>query len=196
MQELNSDTAAEPAEVSPGHAEASVRDYKKLLAISVAATGIVFGDIGTSPLYAFRECFLSEFHRIQPTVDNVLGVLSLIFWSLIVVISIKYLIFIMRADNRGEGGILALLALLRPQQREHAPPTKGRNVLIALALFGAALLYGDSMITPAISVLSAMEGLRVAAPGMERLVIPLTILVLLLLFLSQRHGTAKICAAF
>ena len=195
MQELNSDSAAEQAELSSGHAEASARDYKKLLAISVAATGIVFGDIGTSPLYAFRECFLSEFHPIQPTVENVLGVLSLIFWSLIIVISIKYLIYIMRADNRGEGGILALLALLRPQQREHESHTKGRKMLIALALFGAALLYGDSMITPAISVLSAMEGLKVAAPAMEHLVIPLTILVLLLLFVFQRHGTAKIGAA-
>ena len=196
MQELNSDTAAEPAEFSSGHAEASIRDYKKLLAISVAATGIVFGDIGTSPLYAFRECFLSEFHPIQPNVDNVLGVLSLVFWSLILIISVKYLIFVMRADNRGEGGVLALLALLRPQQREHDPHTRGRRLLIALALFGAALLYGDSMITPAISVLSAMEGLKVAAPAMEYLVVPLTILVLLLLFLFQRHGTAKIGAAF
>src|SRR4029077_17848669 len=129
-----------------------------LLQLGLGALGVVYGDIGTSPLYAMRECFNGE-HALPLTRGNVLGILSLIFWSLIVVISIKYLVFVMRADNRGEGGILALMALV-PRQGEG----KGRRhwFLVALGLFGAALLYGDGMITPAITVLSAVEGLSVA----------------------------------
>jgi KUP system potassium uptake protein len=193
MQETRTDTADPQAELPREPASATVSGNNKLLAVSIAAIGIVFGDIGTSPLYAFRECFLNTFHPIQPTVDNVLGVLSLIFWALIIVISVKYLIFVMRADNRGEGGILALLALLRPHRDSSG---LGRKALVAMAIFGAALLYGDGMITPAISVLSAIEGLKVAEPRLEEFIIPLTIIVLLLLFLFQRHGTAKIGAAF
>ncbi len=193
MPTIKTDTDTESPALPSDPAAAAAAEHKRLLPLSIAALGIVFGDIGTSPLYAFRECFLSPFHPIEPTTHNVLGVLSLIFWSLIIVISVKYLIFVMRADNRGEGGILALLALLQPQR---ATPGLGRKALILLAIFGAALLYGDSMITPAISVLSAIEGLKVAAPASEEFVIPLTIAVLLLLFIFQRHGTAKIGAAF
>ena len=131
---------------------------RNLATLTLGALGVVYGDIGTSPLYALRECFHGA-HGIAPTRANVLGVLSLIFWSLTLVISIKYLVFVMRADNQGEGGILALLALVSQQpDGERAEP---RASLIALGLFGAALLYGDGMITPAISVLSAVEGLDV-----------------------------------
>ena len=129
--------------------------------------------------------------------ENVLGVLSLIFWSLILVVSLKYLLFILRADNRGEGGILALMALIHP---EHSPtpasPGRRRTILVMMGLFGAALLYGDGMITPAISVLSAVEGLRIATPVFEPYVIPITIVILIGLFPFQRRGTAGVGAVF
>jgi KUP system potassium uptake protein len=168
-------------------AERQSRRY--LFTLSLGALGVVYGDIGTSPLYAFRECFAEE-HHLTPTPDNVLGILSLIFWSLVIVISIKYLVFVMRADNRGEGGILALMSLVSPRRSVR------RTSLLGLGLFGAALLYGDGMITPAISVLSAIEGLEVAAPGVERYVVPLTILVLIVLFMVQKYGTAKVGSFF
>ena len=156
--------------------------------LALAALGVVYGDIGTSPLYAIKECFGGDY-GIAPTSANVLGVLSLVFWSLLLVVVVKYLTFIMRADNRGEGGILALLALLRPA--EH--PT---SVLITYGLFGAALLYGDGVITPAISVLSAVEGLEVAAPTLAASVVPVTVAILAGLFLVQRRGTAGVGAVF
>jgi KUP system potassium uptake protein len=163
-----------------------------LLGLSLGALGIVYGDIGTSPLYALRECFHGP-HAVPPSHDNVLGVLSLVFWSLIVIISIKYLVFVMRADNRGEGGILALMALVPPRFRE---ARGGHWVLVALGLFGAALLYGDGMITPAISVLSAVEGLEVATPFFNPYIVPITLFILLVLFAIQRRGTAGIGALF
>src|SRR6185436_14466126 len=167
------------------------RQYSKryLITLSLGALGVVYGDIGTSPLYAFRECFAKE-HHLLPTPANILGILSLIFWSLVIVISVKYLVFVMRADNRGEGGILALMSLVRPRRSFR------RSALLGLGLFGAALLYGDGMITPAISVLSAIEGLEVAAPRVEDYVVPLTIVVLIGLFMVQKHGTAKVGAFF
>jgi KUP system potassium uptake protein len=161
--------------------------------LSLGALGVVYGDIGTSPLYALRECFKPE-HGVAPTPDNVLGVLSLIFWSLVIVISLKYMIFVMRADNRGEGGILALMSLARTRESGHT--SMRRAFLITLGLFGSALLYGDGMITPAISVLSAIEGLEIAAPGLTPYVVPITIVVLVTLFLVQRVGTAKVGAMF
>src|SRR5262245_57554759 len=127
-------------------------DRARLGPLALAALGVVYGDIGTSPLYAIRECFLGE-HGVALTRANVLGVLSLVFWSLIVVVTLKYHVYVLRADNRGEGGILALMALVRPLARRLQGP------LVVLGLFGAALLYGDGAITPAISVLSAVEGL-------------------------------------
>jgi len=163
-----------------------------LLALSLGAIGVVYGDIGTSPLYAFRECFHPQ-HGIVPTHDNVLGILSLIFWSLVVVISIKYLGLVMRADNRGEGGILALMSLVRVRSEKRSAR---RAILIALGLFGAALLYGDGMITPAISVLSAVEGLEVATPVFGPFVVPLTVIVLIGLFIVQKFGTARVGAFF
>lgn len=163
-----------------------------LALLSLTALGVVYGDIGTSPLYALRECFHGP-HAVEPTPANVIGALSMIFWSLVLIISIKYLVFILRADNQGEGGILALTALVTPVR---APAQGGRQMLILLGLFGAALLYGDGIITPAISVLSAVEGLEVAAPFFEPYVIPITVLILASLFLLQRRGTRGIGLMF
>ncbi|HEX2205567.1 MAG TPA: potassium transporter Kup [Longimicrobium sp.] len=163
-----------------------------LYVLALTALGVVYGDIGTSPLYALREAF-SEESGITPTPENVLGILSLIFWSLIVVISVKYLAFVLRADNRGEGGMIALTALVAP--RRTAVGVRGR-VLVLMGLFGASLLYGDSMITPAISVLSAVEGLKVATPFFEPYVIPITVVILVGLFSVQSRGTAGIGKVF
>jgi KUP system potassium uptake protein len=159
------------------------------LALSLGALGVVYGDIGTSPLYALRECFHGP-HAVAATIVNVYGVLSLIVWSLVVVISVKYVALILRADNEGEGGILALMALVAdPAEKRNGA---GQLALVFLGLFGAALLYGDGIITPAISVLSAIEGLEVAAPALDPYVVPITIGVLVGLFAIQRHGTAGI----
>jgi KUP system potassium uptake protein len=160
---------------------------RRLAILSVTALGVVYGDIGTSPLYAFRACFSPEY-GLPRTGAAVYGVLSLIVWSLILIVSVKYILVIMRLDNRGEGGILALLALLR-QKRRH-------GTLIALGLFGTALLYGDGIITPAISVLSAAEGIEVAAPAFKHYVLPFTLLVLFLLFFCQRYGTGRMGSVF
>jgi len=165
---------------------------RELRVLALAALGVVFGDIGTSPIYAFRESFHPT-HGIAVTPANVLGVLSLIFWSLIIVISIKYLALVLRADNRGEGGIMALTALVSAPTEE----VRGRRwVLVVTGLFGAALLYGDSMITPAISVLSAVEGLEVATPLFTPYVIPITVVILFVLFWFQKRGTAGLGAVF
>jgi KUP system potassium uptake protein len=163
-----------------------------LLVLSLTALGVVYGDIGTSPLYAIRECFHGP-HALPPTPGNILGVLSLIFWSLLLVISIKYLVFILLADNQGEGGILALTALVSPARAE---ARGGRLMLILMGLFGAALLYGDGMITPAISVLSAVEGLEIVTPVFAPYVIPLTVVILIALFLCQHRGTGGVGAVF
>ncbi len=169
-----------------------------LWVLCLTTLGVVYGDIGTSPLYAVRECFRNPEATgiLAPTTANVLGVLSLIFWSLIVVISIKYLSYVMRADNRGEGGILALLALIHRKSDERSGRVQRRLILVAAGIFGAALLYGDGMITPAISVLSAVEGLEIATPVFSDFVIPITIVILVLLFFFQRHGTARVGLAF
>jgi len=166
------------------------REDDRLRALVIGAIGVVYGDIGTSPLYALRECFHGP-HAIGPTRPVVLGVLSLIFWSLVLVISLKYLVLILRADNQGEGGILALLALVSP-----GDPRRRAGVLVMLGLFGAALLYGDGVITPAISVLSAVEGLKIATPLLEPYVLPLTIVILAALFRMQRYGTGRVGAIF
>src|SRR5882672_6532081 len=167
---------AQPFESRSLHQRRGVQRRSHLPFLILAALGVVFGDIGTSPLYALRECFAGT-HSIPVTPANILGVLSLIFWSLIVTVSVKYLLFVMRADNGGEGGILALVALLRSKAGEplHA-------ALVAIGLFGAALLYGDGMITPAISVLSAVEGLQVATDVFEPFVVPITVVILIGLF--------------
>ncbi len=166
---------------------------KYLMYLALGALGVVYGDIGTSPLYAFRESF-HETYGIPVSALNILGILSLIFWSLIIVISIKYIVFVMRADNRGEGGILALTALILPSNGVQRGST--RWLLILLGLFGTALLYGDGMITPAISVLSAVEGLEVATPFFDPYIIPITIAILVGLFMFQSQGTEKVGKVF
>src|SRR5205814_1088504 len=168
---------------------------KRLGILSLTALGIVYGDIGTSPLYALQQCFISKEHTLAVTTANVYGILSLIVWLLVVVVAIKYLAFIMRADNRGEGGILALLALILQAERRRTD-SKRRRVLILLGLFGAALLYGDGMITPAISVLSAVEGLNVATTAFQHVVVLLTVMILIALFTVQRAGTGRVGSVF
>jgi KUP system potassium uptake protein len=163
-----------------------------LPALVLGALGVVFGDIGTSPLYAVKECVEGE-HAVAATHDNILGVLSLIVWSLIAVIAWKYLTFIMKADNKGEGGMFALLALIPPNKKQ---PTTHISWTAALVIFGAALLYGDGVITPAISVLSAVEGLAVATTALKPGVVPLTCLILLGVFWVQKKGTAGIGRIF
>ena len=172
------------------------RGYFALL--SLTALGVVFGDIGTSPLYAMRAAFDGPF-GVAPTHENVLGILSLVFWSLILVVSIKYLLIVLRADNDGEGGILALLSLVHPDPEKSTSKTRTRvrrTALITLGLFGAALLYGDGIITPAISVLSAMEGIEVAQPAFHNFVLPLTLVVLVCLFVLQKRGTGALGVLF
>jgi len=175
-----------------GHAVAPTG--KHLLLLALGALGVVYGDIGTSPLYAFRESF-HEGHDIAIVAVNILGVLSLIFWSLIIVITIKYLVFVMRADNHGEGGILALTALIGAKSRVLLAGTQ-RWTLVMLGLFGTALLYGDGMITPAISVLSAVEGLEIVTPFFEPYVLPITIAILVALFMFQSRGTERVGRVF
>ncbi len=164
---------------------------RRLLPLTLTAIGVVYGDIGTSPLYAMRECFFGS-HSVPPTEENVLGVLSLIIYSLVLVISIKYIAIVMRADNQGEGGILALTALL--------PRGDGNGskwpLLVLMGIFGAALLYGDGMITPAITVLGAVEGLKVATPLFNPYVVPITVGILIGVFAIQRYGTHSVGRLF
>ena len=176
MPTLSHDTASAPRQSA--------------LTLLIAATGVVYGDIGTSPLYTLREVFN---YGVQPNHDGVLGVLSLIIWSLVWVVSIKYVLFILRADNDGEGGVMALTALAQRAARDYP---RLRRVLLLLGLFGAALFFGDSMITPAISVLSAVEGLQIAFDGIDSWIVPLALVILVSLFLIQKHGTARIGILF
>jgi KUP system potassium uptake protein len=169
---------------------------RRLAVLSLTALGIVYGDIGTSPLYALKEAFnVNHEHSFTPTDANVYGVLSLITWALIIVVSVKYLVFIMKADNRGEGGMMSLLALVLQQERRAGDGTK-RAVLVLLAIFGTALLLGDGMITPAVSVLSAVEGLKVATLAFEKWVIVIVLAILFGLFSLQRFGTARVGTLF
>src|SRR6185312_9632783 len=163
-------------------------DRSRTAKLTVAALGVVFGDIGTSPLYTVKECF-SEFTGLKPVPEDVLGILSLITWALIVIVTLKYVVVVMRADNRGEGGVLALMALV--SRRTEIGP-RWRNFYLMLGMAGAALFYGDCLLTPAISVLSAVEGLNVATPAFDPLVIPLSLGVLIGLFAVQRFGTAGV----
>ena len=178
---------APDAVIAPERKEPAAQN---LAALCIGALGVVFGDIGTSPLYALRQCF-HEGSGIAPNMPNVLGILSLIFWALMIVISIKYLAIVVHADNKGDGGIIALVALL-----SSGSATTKRAVLIAMGLFGAALLYGDGLITPAISVLSAIEGLEKANPHLHRYVVPIACIILIALFSFQKRGTGKVGATF
>ncbi len=165
----------------------------RMTALMVGALGVVYGDIGTSPLYALRECFLASHHALAISDANVLGILSVIVWVLILVITVEYIAFILRADNRGEGGILALMALVVGRSRSRS---SSKPFLVVLGLVGAALLFADAMITPAISVLSAVEGITVKTTQLQPFVVPIALTILIVLYLSQRHGTARIGAVF
>jgi KUP system potassium uptake protein len=190
--------AQRAAEASLPSLPAGQRDHAVAWKLAIPALGVVYGDIGTSPLYAMKECFAGD-HPVPPSAANVLGVLSLIVWTLTSVVTIKYLTFILRADNRGEGGILALLALVPrkpPPTGAGAARRGGPGFLVLLVLFGAALLYGDGVITPAISVLSAVEGLGVATKALEPAIVPVTVVTLLALFAAQKRGTAGVGRIF
>ncbi|HEY5374808.1 MAG TPA: potassium transporter Kup [Polyangiaceae bacterium] len=178
---------ATPSAEGHGHAHGSGNRY--LMKLAFGALGVVYGDIGTSPLYSVRECFVGGMATSRV---NILGVLSLISWSLIIMVSFKYVAYILRADNKGEGGILALMALTTSNLRK----SRSYLPLIFLGVFGSALLYGDGMITPAISVLSAVEGLEIAAPRLEAFIVPITIAILIGLFVVQKRGTAGIGTVF
>lgn len=191
--------APAPLEADPPAAHAHPRGRRELAALSLGALGVVYGDIGTSPLYAIKEClaFPHSPHAIVSTqatlVPNVLGVLSLMFWALVLVICLKYLVFVLRADNRGEGGILALAALAEDTR---GGPSRALSLSLLLGLFGAGLLFGDGAITPAISILGAMEGLSEQSPALSPLIVPIAIVILIGLFVVQRHGTGRIGRAF
>ncbi len=170
----------------------TLHDKGSMAALSLGALGVVYGDIGTSPLYAFKEAF-NPAHSLGFNPANIYGVLSLIFWGLTIIVTVKYVGLALRADNEGEGGILALMALV---MRRYAAPSRGRVLAVALGLIGAAMFYGDSIITPAISVLSAIEGTAVATPVLQDAVIPITAVILVGLFLVQKRGTALVGAYF
>lgn len=167
---------------------------KQLATFALGALGVVYGDIGTSPLYALRECFHSS-HGVAASTANVLGVLSLMLWSLLILVSLKYLGLVLRADNKGEGGILALLAVAFPAATTQRA-TRVAQIMVVVGVFGTALLYGDGIITPAISVLSAVEGLTVATDVFQPFVIPITVGILVALFAVQRHGTGRLGGVF
>src|SRR4249919_3796637 len=165
---------------------------QRMLPMVVGAVGVVFGDIGTSPLYTLKEAF-GPHYGLAPDQANVLGVLSLIVWALILVVTIKYVMIIMRADNKGEGGILALMALVQRSLPIASPFAYAMGIL---GIFGTALFFGDGVITPAISVLGAVEGVEIATPAMARFVVPASLVILLILFSVQRHGTEKVGKIF
>ncbi len=166
---------------------------RHLLLLTLGAMGVVYGDIGTSPLYAMRECFFGA-HSVPPSENNIMGVLSLLFWTLTIIVSFKYILIVLRADNRGEGGGMAQLALITKLYPRNTD--LHRHPFILMGIFGAALVYGDGAITPAISVLSAVEGLTIATPVFQPLVMPLSLAILVALFLVQKHGTGRIGRVF
>ncbi len=194
----------DPASLTPGEApepptEAAAKPPSHphakagMAALAVGALGVVFGDIGTSPLYALQTLFAADNHAVHPTFDDVYGVISLVFWTLTIVVTVKYVTFIMRADNEGEGGIMALIALVQDVKLTRRAATAA---LVALGIFGASLFYGDGMITPAISVLSAVEGLKVVSPSLDSLVVPITLAILAALFAIQPYGTTAVGRLF
>ena len=162
--------------------------------LALGALGVVYGDIGTNPLFAMREAFVA--HHLPIEESTIIGLLSVIFWSLILVITVKYVTCVLRADNDGEGGILALVALLRGRGRDATTPWTRPWLLIILGILGASFLYGDGIITPAISVLAAVEGTEIAAPSLHAVVVPAAVVILVALFLVQRRGTASVGGMF
>jgi len=188
--DANSAVVPEPPANGHGHHSKGAE-----IKLALAALGVVYGDIGTSPLYAVKECFTAP-HGVAAIHENVLGILSLIVWSLLMIVAVKYLTFVMRADNKGEGGILALLSLVRPDTGKPMTMAQKSSPIVLLGLFGSALLYGDGIITPAISVLSAVEGLSITTDAFEPLVLPITVVILIALFLMQRRGTETVGKVF
>ncbi len=178
---------------SHGSSHSAAHTTAGTAALALGALGVVYGDIGTSPLYALREAFNGHGHEMTVDKINVYGICSVAFWALIIIISIKYLMFVMRADNKGEGGILALTALV---MRQRGPKVAKASILVSLGIFGTSLLYGDGVITPAISVLSAVEGLEEVSTSLSRFVIPIAIVILLGLFLVQSRGTGAMGKVF
>src|SRR4051794_10746645 len=181
------------ASAAPERSQHSPRHRAGMVALTLGALGVVFGDIGTSPLYALQTVFSADDHAVKATQGDVYGVISLVFWSITIIVSVKYLTFIMRADNDGEGGIMALIALI---QQAVLKGRAAKIALILLGVFGASLFYGDGMITPAISVLSAVEGLEVAAPSLHSVVVEITLAILTVLFVIQRFGTGAVGRLF
>src|SRR5262245_40582112 len=192
MSESSAPPASSVAASSKPHSAHAGHGQQSLLTVALASLGVVFGDIGTSPLYALRECLHSA-HGVSTSAPNVYGIVSLVFYALMIVISLKYVAYVLRADNAGEGGILALTALaisskgLRPISHKLA---------LLFGLFGASLLFGDGIITPAITVLGAVEGLKVATPASEPLILWITTAILVLLFSAQKRGTGSVGAVF
>ena len=163
-----------------------------MMALSLAALGVVFGDIGTSPLYAIREIFTINNNILELNETNMLGILSLIFWSLILIVSVKYITFIMRANNKGEGGIMALLSLAN----RNAKSKRKKMLIMFLGMLGACMFYADGMITPAISVLSAIEGIELITPAFHDFIVPITLVIIFLLFWMQSKGTSTVGIMF
>jgi KUP system potassium uptake protein len=196
MSDLMATEGEGPAEqqAHPPGGQQHATPSRAAVVVVVAALGVVFGDIGTSPLYALQTVFSIDHGAVHATPTDVYGVISFVFWSITVVVSVKYVGFVLRADNDGEGGVMALAALLR-RLLDDSPRRRGA-IVMAVGVFGASLFYGDSVITPAISVLSAVEGLKVATPGLSHYVVPVAAVILVLLFLAQRWGTSRIGAAF
>jgi KUP system potassium uptake protein len=191
--EVTSDQRARRRGKSPEEKEAEQRGFGKQAMLSLGALGVCFGDLGTSEIYSLHTVFTSGNVNLAQNTINVLGILSLVFWTLVIIVSLKYLTFVLRADNRGEGGTFALISLLRPWRHMNRPR---RHALVLVGLAGAAMLYAGATITPAISILSAVEGLKVASPGLGQFVLPVTVAILVIVFLVQRFGTAKIGLVF
>lgn len=194
MTHATHDSLPDSLHGSSHHALTETPSGRRLSLLTLAALGVVYGDIGTSPLYAMKEAF-GPSHGLQPNAVNVYGILSLVTWSILLVVVAKYLVFILRADNNGEGGVLAMLALLLQDTSERIGKRR-RTVLVLLGVFGTALLYGDGIITPAISVLGAVEGLDIVTPTLSSYVVEITLVILVVLFAAQRFGTATVGRAF
>ncbi len=182
---------ADPAGSDENHAGQHAPDNKGVLALALGAVGVVYGDIGTSPLYALREALRAVAHDRPPTEVEVIGILSIILWSLTLIVTVKYIGFVLRADNKGEGGTLTIMTLAR-----EAVTSRYKPLMLGLGIVGASLFFGDALITPAISVLSAVEGLKVVSPGLDKAVVPLTLVILVGLFAIQSFGTGKVAAVF
>jgi len=189
------DSRQETASARPPEAHKQLTGDSVRLAVVIGALGVVFGDIGTSPIYTLQTVFNpSDPHPVPVSTQNVYGVVSLVFWSVMIIVTVTYVLLAMRADNDGEGGIMALITLLRRWSAQRGK--RAAAILAALGIFGASLFFGDSMITPAISVLSAVEGLKVVEPSLDSAVVPITAVIIVILFLVQRRGTAAVGRVF